>query len=259
MFEIMKTVIAAFLFSIFMINPISANEAQEKGELGFNLDSSHYQEGKLPDGWRLREIPGARNRINAKWVIEEGMEAVELKSDNSLVFLEKKVSIDLKEYPIVTWTWKVENILEGNDERSVKGDDHPIRLFFVLEPDETKQSFWMKAKRFFLLDLIHGHPVGGRFTEYLWSSTFQPDEIINDPSKPAQKLIVIEGGKEKLGKWLSYERNLYEDFKSLYGEEPRKLVFIGILNDTDQTGQSATSYLAHFSFRNRMSMRIENR
>ncbi len=92
--------------------------------------------------------------------------------------------------------------------------------------------------------------MGGRFTEYLWSRNRRPGNIIRDPSDPRQKLIVIEGGKEKLGKWLSYERNLYEDFKNLYDEEPRRLIYIGILNDTDQTGQKATSYLTDLVFHN---------
>jgi hypothetical protein len=60
--------------------------------------------------------------------------------------------------------------------------------------------------------------------------------------------MVVEGGSRNLGKWLSYQRNLYKDFKKLYGEEPRRLIFIGILNDTDQTGQEAVSYIADLMF-----------
>jgi hypothetical protein len=73
-------------------------------------------------------------------------------------------------------------------------------------------------------------------------------EVIRDPGKSWQKLMVVEGGPSKLGQWLSYERNLYQDFKKLYNEEPRRLIFIGILNDTGQTGQAATSYIADLKF-----------
>jgi hypothetical protein len=34
----------------------------------------------------------------------------------------------------------------------------------------------------------------------------------------------------------------------VYRDEPRKLVFIGILNDTDQTGQETVSYIADVKF-----------
>ena len=95
--------------------------------------------------------------------------------------------------------------------------------------------------------------MGGIFTEYLWSSHLRPGDIINDPGKPWQKLMVVEGGSSNLSKWLSYKRNLYEDFKKLYGEEPRRLIFVGIINDTDQTGQEATSYIADLMFHKRGS------
>ncbi len=217
--------------------------------IDMGLCSNSYEEGQIPKAWRLRKrLFGPTKDGSAGWVTDNGVRAVKLHSEGALTFLEKRVNIDIRDFPIVTWKWKVENILKGIDERTKEGDDHPIRIFFVFEPDPSKQSLWFRVKRFLYLDRIHRHPMGGRFTEYLWSSHLQPGEIINDPGKPWQKLIVIEGGSIKLGKWLSYRRNLYEDFKRLYGEDPRQLIFIGILNDMDQTGQEAVSYIADLIF-----------
>jgi len=212
------------------------------------LSSNYFEEGRVPKGWELRKRFGYPKGARAEWVMEEGIHAVKLHSKAALTFLEKSVTIDIEKFPIVTWKWKVENILRGNDEKTKGGDDHPIRIFFVFEPDESKQAFWFRLKRFIYLDRIHGHPMGGRFTEYLWSSHLQPGDIINDPGKPWQKLMVVEGGSLNLGKWISYKKNLYEDFRKLYGEELRRLIFIGILNDTDQTGQEAISYIADLMF-----------
>ncbi len=198
--------------------------------IDLGLSSKFYEGGKIPKGWKLRKHFGYPKGANARWVVDDGVHAVRLHSKDALTFLEKKVNIDIREFPIVTWKWKVENILYGIDEKTKEGDDHPIRIFFVFEPDESKQSLWFRTKRFIYLDRIHGHPMGGRFTEYLWSSHLHSGEIINDPGKPWQKLMVIEGGSQNIGKWLSYKRNLYEDFKELYGEEPGRLIFIGILN-----------------------------
>jgi hypothetical protein len=227
----------------------STLHAEDKDAIiDLGLSSKFYEEGQIPKEWNLRKRLGRTKRASAKWVHSNSIPAVKLHSKDTLTFLEKRVNINIRDFPIVTWKWKVENVLEDIDERTVEGDDHPIRIFFVFEPDSSNQSFWFRAKRFLYLDRIHGHPMGGRFTEYLWSSHLQPGDIINDPAKPWQKLMVIEGGKSNLGKWLSYERNLYEDYKRLYGGEPRQLIFIGILNDTDQTGQEAVSYIADLIF-----------
>jgi hypothetical protein len=233
------------IFNLAFLNGFAANNDTV---IDLGLSPTNFVEGKLPKGWKLNKTTGYTSDVSAEWIDDNGAIGIKLQSKGSLTFLGKTVSIDIQEYPVVTWRWKVENSLEGNDERTIRGDDHPIRIFFVFEPDKLNQSLWFRTKRVLFLDMIHGHPVGGRFTEYLWSSHLETGEIINDPSKPMQKLIVAEGGSKNLGKWIEYERNLYEDFKMLYNEEPRKLIFIGIINDTDQTKQKATSYISDLRF-----------
>ncbi len=240
--------IYSFCFLLGLIGLIAKPLMAEPETLDLGLTESHYRQGELPEGWTLRKWPGETKGAKAEWLVDDDMAVVKLISDGNLTFLEKNVDIDLRDYPIVSWKWKVMNILSNIDERTRAGDDHPIRIFFVFEPDKGKQSPWFRIKRFFYLDWVHGHPYGGRYTEYLWSSHLEAGEIISDPGKPWQKLMVVEGGSAKLGQWLSYRRNLYQDFKTLYGEEPRQLIFIGILNDTDQTGQAATSYIADLKF-----------
>lgn len=216
--------------------------------LDVGLSQNHYIQDLVPAGWNLRKSSIAARRGIAHWTVHDGIHAVRLHSDAALTFLQKNVSIDLKEYPVVSWRWKIENTIPGIDERTHAGDDHPIRIFFVFDPDDSKQSWWFRLKRFLYLDWAHGHPYGGGFTEYVWSSHLSAGETINDPGNPSQKLIVVEGGDEHAGQWRSHKRNLYEDFLSLYGRQPRRLIFIGVLNDTDQTGQTATSYIADLMF-----------
>lgn len=239
-----------WLFLLGMMFPGPSPGAAETAQvIDLGLSEESFQEGQIPRGWALRRrLLGPTRRAQARWTLSEGQPAVRLHSRGALTFLEKRVDIDLREFPVVSWRWKVENILEGVDERDPAGDDHPIRIFFVFAPDTTQQSLWFRLMRFLYLDRFHGHPMGGRFTEYLWSSHLQAGEILPDPGKPWQKLMVIEGGREQLGRWLSYRRNLYENFKQVYGEEPRRLVFIGIINDTDASGLEAVSYIADLRF-----------
>jgi len=148
---------------------------EDKGSvIDLGLSARHYRAGQVPQGWDLRRSLFGAPTGEAYWVRENGLAAIKLHSQNSLVFLEKTVDIDISEFPLVTWRWKVENILPGIDETTKAGDDHPIRIFFVFAPDPAQQSWWFRLKRFLYLDRVHGHPVGGRFLEYLWSSYLPP-------------------------------------------------------------------------------------
>ena len=229
------------IVSLVFVLLIQIGWSQEVIDLGLSADD--FQAGKIPNGWTLKKRIGIKEG-EANWIDDNGTKAVRLHSKAALTFLGKSVDIDIRQFPLVSWKWRVENVLQGIDERTKQGDDHPIRIFFVFEPDKSKQSTWFRFKRFLYLDRAHGHPIGGRFTEYLWSSHLKAGDLINDPGKPWQKLMVVEGGAQNLGKWLEYRRNLYEDFKQLYGEGPRSLIFIAILNDTDQTGLEAVSFIA---------------
>lgn len=133
--------------------------------LDMGLSKESYQANAVPRGWTLRKWPGQTAGASAQWTVDDGVHAVRLDSKASLTFLEKTVAINIKDYPIVSWEWKLENILSGIDERTEEGDDHPIRIFFVFAPDETKQSLWFRLKRFVYLDRIHGHPFGTEQTQ----------------------------------------------------------------------------------------------
>jgi len=55
-------------------------------------------------------------------------------------------------------------------------------------------------------------------------------------------MLAVESGDKEIGKWISEERNLYEDYKRLFNEEPPHIMGIAIMTDTDNTGESAVAY-----------------
>lgn len=55
-------------------------------------------------------------------------------------------------------------------------------------------------------------------------------------------MIVAETGPDNLGQWQDVKRNLYEDFKRAYGEEPGPVTGIGIMTDTGNTSEKARAW-----------------
>jgi hypothetical protein len=61
-------------------------------------------------------------------------------------------------------------------------------------------------------------------------------------------MIAVESGPEKIGSWVSEERNIYRDHVSYFGEDPPEVIAIAIMTDTDNTQEKAVAYYEEISF-----------
>jgi hypothetical protein len=52
-------------------------------------------------------------------------------------------------------------------------------------------------------------------------------------------LIVLESGNKNPQEWVFEERNIYEDYKRAFGEEPNWVGAIALMTDTDNTLSTA--------------------
>jgi hypothetical protein len=62
-------------------------------------------------------------------------------------------------------------------------------------------------------------------------------------------MIVAESGRDRVGEWHEVTRNIIEDYRRAFGEEPGKITAIGIMTDTDNTGDNAHAWYGDIEFR----------
>jgi hypothetical protein len=200
----------------------------------------------LPDGWKpltFKKIP----KQTAYELIKDG-EAVVVKavSDASASGLTKAINIDPKEYPIVRWRWKVENVLKHSDVTRKDGDDYPARLYITFAYDPDKVSLGKKL-RFKAGQAIFGDiPIGA--LNYIWDTNASIGTIVENSYTDFAQMVVVESGTQKVGRWVSEERNIYEDYKQAFREEPPLMNGVAIMTDTDNTKEQATAYYGDIQF-----------
>jgi len=61
-------------------------------------------------------------------------------------------------------------------------------------------------------------------------------------------MIAIESGSDYLGKWLTYKRNIKEDYKNLFGDDVRYVDAVAIMTDTDNAHGKAKAYYGEIYF-----------
>ncbi len=62
------------------------------------------------------------------------------------------------------------------------------------------------------------------------------------PYTESLQMFVIQSGPEKLNTWIQEERNIYQDFINAFGKKPLMISGIGIMTDSDNTGEKTISF-----------------
>ena len=204
--------------------------------------------GPWPDGWKPLTFPKIPRHTTYSLVHDGDRVAVKAASQASSSGYTKEISIDPKEYRIIQWRWKVSNILKAGDVTRKEGDDYPARLYVTFQYDSAKVGLFGKAK-YEAARLIYGRypPLGA--INYIWESRAPVGTAVPNPYTDRVHMIVIESGPVKLNTWITEERNVYEDYKRAFGEEPPPISGVAIMTDTDNTGEAAEAYYGDIRFK----------
>ena len=56
-------------------------------------------------------------------------------------------------------------------------------------------------------------------------------------------MIPLRSGSALAGQWLEEERNILEDYREAFGEDPPATAGLAFMNDSDNTGESSESWI----------------
>ena len=72
--------------------------------------------------------------------------------------------------------------------------------------------------------------------------------VIANPHTQRVEMVVAATGSANAGKWVTLSRNVNDDFKRAFGEEPGRLTDVGVLTDTDNTGDTVDAWYGDIRF-----------
>ena len=100
----------------------------------------------LPAGWKPLIFKKIEKHTAYGLVKDGDTTVVKAVSHASASGLIQEMTINPRDYPIVRWRWKVENILAKGDVHRKEGDDYPARIYIAFEYDASKLSLFEKAE-----------------------------------------------------------------------------------------------------------------
>jgi hypothetical protein len=236
------------LFSMFCLSLLSWNLQAQSDVIEIGKFSAEPAGNVPPGDWKPLTFKNIERHTSYTLVKDGETTVVKASANASASGLIRKIKIDPKEYPIVQWRWKVSNLLQKGDVTRKEGDDYPARIYIAFEYDPKKIGFFEKAK-YQAARLLYGEypPLGA--INYIWESRAPKGTVVPNPFTDRVKMIVVESGGSMLNQWVSEERNIYEDYKKAFGDEPPAISGVAIMTDADNTGESAIAYYGDIVFK----------
>jgi hypothetical protein len=208
--------------------------------------SSNRPGPQLPDGWKPLTFKKVSKPTAYELVSDGSAVVVKATSEAAASGLTKEVKIDPVVFPVVHWRWKIENLLTRSDVTRKSGDDYPARLYITFEYDPEKVSLGRKLKYKAGRALFGDIPIAA--LNYIWDAKTPVETVVDNAYTDFAKMIVVESGSAKVGLWVEESRNVYQDYKQAFGEDPPMINGIAIMTDTDNTKERAVAYYGDIRF-----------
>jgi hypothetical protein len=183
----------------------------------------------IPGDWKAQTW-GDRAAYDFEIVSDNGQPVLNLKSkgDSSTISRDLRKQFNLRETPVLEWSWKAITLPTGANACQKSTDDEAAQVYVVwLRFPETVRS------------LIIG---------YIWDSTARVGTICKSQKTGAVTCIVLRSGVGELGKWITERRNVVEDVRKIYGGTPDNPTALSLSIDSDDTASSAESFIGPIVF-----------
>lgn len=201
----------------------------------------------LPRGWEPLTFGSLKTPTDFSFVENDGKVVLRAKADGAASGLIHPVNFDVNSAPYIQFRWKIGNLIEGADNAIASKEDSPVRITLSFDGDKSKLTLREKtasliAKRATGRELPYAQLV------YVWANKGPVGTVIENPHTRRVEMVVAVAGGAEVGKWVNVTRNVVEDFRKAFGEEPGPMTVVGLLTDTDNTGASVEAWYGDIRF-----------
>jgi hypothetical protein len=182
----------------------------------------------IPEGWQ-GQFWGSP-RYDFAVISEDDGKVLRLRSwdDNSII--SKEIRVDIRRFPLLVWRWKVTLLPAGGDARRKEADDQAAQVYVTFPRFPTA--------------------LRSRIIGYLWDTTAPVGTTVKQEAGRAATYVVVRSGGADVGRWVIETRDVFKDYRSLYGEEPgeeARVLSVGI--DSNDTHSNAEAHVGEIFFR----------
>lgn len=227
-----RTLIIPVLFSALLTLSVAVYAQGSSGSAKKMVleDFENDLTGLLPAAWYDRDgdrkllqfSQNIQDQFKYKIVEEDGNKFLKYKGTRAKHInypLADKDKVNIYETPILSWKARAWQLPENANEDNDKYNDAVMSIYVVF--DFGRVALFKKVPK---------------SIRYTWSSSLGKGTELSKLFGN-QKIVVLESGNANTGRWMTFERNIVEDYRRLFGDDPpAQPLAILILSDGDSTG-----------------------
>ncbi|MDP2922241.1 MAG: DUF3047 domain-containing protein [Candidatus Omnitrophota bacterium] len=175
-----------------------------------------FNEDKALQRWKKMILNGEVTYALMKSGSDGFIQALSEKTSSAIYY---RVGYNLAKYPTLSWKWKVLEFPDISRAKTLQEKDDYAARVYVIFPFLSFSS--------------------SKFLEYVWSENLPVGTILDSPFGKNIKMIVARSGKMQNEDWVVESRNVYEDYKKVFGAKPRGVGAIALMCDADGTKTQA--------------------
>ncbi len=183
----------------------------------------------IPDGWKGQNWGSPAYDLTVEEASPTKVLHLRSKNEGSTISRDLKGKVNLKETPILEWRWKVVTLPKGGDSRRKETDDQAAQVYVA----------WPRFPE----------AVRSRIVGYVWDTSAPAGTIVKSQKTSTITYVVVRSGAADLGRWITERRNVAEDFRKIYGEEPESPGALSVAIDSNDTNSTAESVIGEIAFK----------
>lgn len=182
--------------------------------------------------WEIFRVPG-KQPTRYSYVQHEGRDAVRAVADATGSILRHRRRIEPADLGRISFSWNVPPPgLEANA-AIAELEDVPVRVVLAFEGDRSR--FSLKNSLLSELSLmLTGEEMPFATLVYAWSRVNKPGDVVMNERTDRIRKLIVDSGDQGYNQWLSYERDIREDYRKAFGEEPGALLSFAVFTEGER-------------------------
>ncbi len=193
-------------------------------------------------GWETLTFPKIKTHSTYTLVPEGSKFVLKAESHASASAIVYRRTFNIYENPRLRWRWKVEQFSDRGNPKEKAGDDYPLRVYVIFQYDPAQASLGERLL-YNATKTIYGKYPPHSSLNYVWTGASIPERFIVSPYTDKAYMVILEKGRQRVGRWVEESVNVLDDYRQAFGKEPPPTAELAVMSDTDNTGASAVAYL----------------